>query len=92
MSQHLIDAGSFYCSIIAQVDFAKINSVLAKKLKLEDGQSVTLKQGEQTAEITLSIDDRISDNSVYLPAGIDAAASLAGGFDSIELVAASTAK
>ena len=76
----------------AQVDFAKINSTLAKKLKLEDGQSVMAKQGEHEAKITLSIDDRISDNSVYLAAGIDAAASLAGGFDSIELVAASTAK
>ena len=76
----------------AQVDFAKINSALAKKLKLDDGQVVIAKQGENEAEITISIDDRISDNSVYLPAGIDAAASLGGGFDSIELVAASTAK
>lgn len=76
----------------ARVDFARINSALAKKLKLEDGQVVTAKQGDNGAEITISIDDRISDNSVYLPAGIDAAASLGGGFDSIELVAASAAK
>ena len=76
----------------AQVDFAKINPALAKKLKLEEGQLVTAKQGDNEAEITISIDDRISDNSVYLPAGIDAAASLGGGFDSIELAAAGTAK
>ncbi|MCU7836611.1 MAG: NADH-quinone oxidoreductase subunit NuoG [gamma proteobacterium symbiont of Taylorina sp.] len=76
----------------AQVDFAKINSALAKKLKLNDGQLVIAKQGDNTAEITLSIDDRICDNSVYLPAGIDAAASLGGGFDSIELAAAGTSK
>ena len=76
----------------ALVDFAKINSALAKKLNLEDGQVVTARQGDLAAEIIISIDDRISDNSVYLPAGIDAAASLGGGFDSIELVAASSAK
>jgi len=75
-----------------QVDFAKINHALAKKLKLDDGQLVTAKQNGHSAEITISIDDRISDNSVYLPAGIDAAASLGGGFDSIELVSASTTK
>ncbi len=76
----------------AQVDFAKINSALAKKLKLEDEQAVTAKQGDNTADITISIDDRISDNCVYLPAGISAASSLGGGFDSIELIATNVAK
>ncbi len=68
----------------AQVDFAKINSTLAKKLKLEEGQEVTAKQGENSSKVTISIDDKIADNCVYLPAGITAAASLGGGFDSIE--------
>jgi predicted molibdopterin-dependent oxidoreductase YjgC len=76
----------------AQVDAAKINPALAKKLKLEEGQLVTAKQGDNETEITISIDDRISDNSVYLCAAIDAAASLGGGFDSIELAAAGTDK
>ena len=73
----------------AQVDFAKINTALAKKLKLEDAQQVTAKQGDNTADIIISIDDRITDNCVYLPAGITAASSLGGGFETIELVAAS---
>ncbi len=68
----------------AQVDFAKINSTLAKKLKLEDGQKVTAKQGENSSDIIISIDDKIADNCVYLPAGIAAASSLGGGFDNIE--------
>ena len=72
----------------AQVDFAGINSALAKKLKLEDAQIVTAKQGDNTAEVTISIDDRITDNCVYLPAGNIAAASLGGGFDTIELIPA----
>jgi len=72
----------------AQVDCAKINSALAKKLKLEDAQSVTAKQGDNTAEVTISIDDRITDNCVSIPAGSSAASSLGGGFDTIELIPA----
>jgi NADH-quinone oxidoreductase subunit G len=72
----------------AQVDFAGINSALAKKLKIEDAQIVTAKQGDNSAEVTISIDDRITDNCVYLPAGNIAAASLGGGFDTIELIPA----
>ena len=72
----------------AQVDFAKVNSALAKKLKLADAQIVTAKQGDNTAEVTISIDDRITDNCVYIPAANNAAASLGGGFDTIELIPA----
>jgi len=72
----------------AQVEYAKINSALAKKLKLEDAQSVTAKQGDNSTELTVSIDDRITDNCVYLPAGSVAASSLGGGFDTIELIPA----
>jgi len=75
----------------AQDEFTKINSALAKKLKLEDGQLITARQGDNTADVTISIDDRITDNCIYLPAGTSAAASLGGGFDTIELVAKSTA-
>ncbi|MDX2476704.1 MAG: NADH-quinone oxidoreductase subunit NuoG, partial [Gammaproteobacteria bacterium] len=76
----------------AQVEFATINSTLAKKFKLEESQKVTAKQGENMADIVISIDDRIADNCVYLPAGISAASSLGGGFESIELVATSDVK
>ncbi len=76
----------------AQVEFAKINSALAKKLKLEDAQQVTAKQGDNTADISISIDDRITDNCVYLPAGIAAASSLGGGFEAIELLTTGVAK
>ena len=69
----------------ADVNFARINSALARKLKLDEAQTVTVKQGDNTADIAVSIDDRITDNCVYLPAGIAAAASLGGGFDTIEL-------
>ncbi|MCU7938225.1 MAG: NADH-quinone oxidoreductase subunit NuoG [gamma proteobacterium symbiont of Bathyaustriella thionipta] len=73
----------------AQVDCARINSALAKKLKLEESQPVTAKQGDNTADVTISIDDRITDNCVYLPAGNVAASSLGGGFDAIELLSKS---
>jgi len=69
----------------AQVEFACINSALAKKLKLEDAQMVIAKQGEHSVEIALCIDNRIADNCVFLPAGSIAAASLGGGFEPIEL-------
>ncbi|MDX2505003.1 MAG: NADH-quinone oxidoreductase subunit NuoG [Gammaproteobacteria bacterium] len=72
--------------------FAKINNALAKKLQLQDAQQVSAKQGDNATDITISIDDRITDNCVYLPAGIAAAASLGGGFDTIELIATSAAK
>lgn len=76
----------------AQVDFAAINSVLAQKHHLEDGQTITVKQDDKTAEMTLKVDDRVADNCVYLPAGISAAVTLGGGFDSIELIPVSIAK
>ncbi|MCU7798696.1 MAG: NADH-quinone oxidoreductase subunit NuoG [gamma proteobacterium symbiont of Lucinoma myriamae] len=72
----------------AQVDVAKINSALAKKLKLEDAQAVTAKQADNTAQVTISIDNKITDNCVYLSAGNVAASSLGGGFDTIELIPA----
>ncbi len=76
----------------AQVDFAAINSELAQRHHLEDGQTITVKQDDKTAEMTLKIDDRVADNCVYLPAGISAATTLGGGFDAIELIPVSIAK
>jgi len=69
----------------AQVEFATINSALAKKLKFENAQIITAKQGEYSVELALCIDDRIADNCVSLPAGSVAATSLGGGFEAIEL-------
>ncbi len=70
----------------AQVNSARINSALAKKLKLEDGQDVSAVQDKYNVDISISIDDRIADNCVYIPAGIEQASALGGGYDTIELV------
>ncbi len=72
----------------AQVESVRINSALAKKLKLEDGQIVKIEQAEHSVSASLKVDDRITDTCVYLAAGTQIAKSLGGGFDSIELSAA----
>ncbi len=71
----------------AQIDYACLNSSLAKKLKLEEGQSVIAKQDDTSTDVEIKIDDNIADNCVYLPAASSAAVSLGGGFDTIELIA-----
>lgn len=71
---------------LANARAARINSALAKKLKLEDGQSVSAVQGEHSAELSISIDDSIADNCVYIAAGTALASALGGGYDSIELI------
>jgi len=74
----------------AQVNNARVNSSLAKKLKLEDGQQVVAKQGDYSTEVTMLIDDTIADDCVYLPAACQAASSLGGGFETIELLSTDT--
>ncbi len=69
----------------AQVNCARINSALADKLNLQDGQSVTAVQDDNAVDIIISIDERIADNCVYIPAGIEQAAALGGGYEAIEL-------
>ncbi len=71
----------------AQVNCARINSATAEKLKIEDGQTVSAVQDGHSVDINISIDDRIADNCVYVPAGIESATALGGGYNAIELKA-----
>jgi NADH-quinone oxidoreductase subunit G len=85
----------------ADINYVRVNTALAKKLKLDDEQQVTVTQGGSAnekgsdnigADMNLRIDDSITDNCVYLPAGLAAAATLGSGFDTIELTAKRMAK
>jgi len=83
----------------ADVNYVSINTALARKLKLDNDQLVTVTQGGSDNEndsdsgsgsgsdMNIRIDDSITDNCVYLPAGLAAAATLGSGFDTIELTA-----
>lgn len=72
----------------ADINYVKINTALARKLKLDDEHRVIVKQGDNLeTDMNIRIDDSISDNCVYLPAGLAAAAALGSGFDTIELTA-----
>ena len=72
-------------TVDAQVNYARINSATAEKLKIEDGQTVSAVQDGNAVDIAVSIDDRIADNCVYIPAGIESAVTLGGGYGAIEL-------
>jgi len=64
---------------------ARINNQMAKGLSLGEGDSVRISQGEGSAEITVTIDDGVPDNCVWLPAALPAGSGLGCSFGEISV-------
>ena len=64
---------------------AHINSSMAAKLKLNGSKRVSLKQGEVQAVLPVFVDDDISDETVWIPAGTSGAEKLGAIYGSVEV-------
>ena len=64
---------------------ARMNAATAQAAAVEEGASITLKQGEASASVTVEISERVPDNCVWLQSGTPASASLGAAFGSISI-------
>jgi len=64
---------------------ARISQSLADSLSLADGDRIKITQGEDSAEMSVSVDDCVADNCVWLPAGISDSAGLGCSFAEISV-------
>jgi len=64
---------------------ARINNSMAAGLSLGEGDSIRLTQGENSAEMTVTIDDGVPDNCVWLPAALPASVGLGCSFGEISV-------
>ncbi|MDH5360879.1 MAG: molybdopterin-dependent oxidoreductase, partial [Gammaproteobacteria bacterium] len=64
---------------------ARMNSSLAAKYGVKTGDKVIVSQENGTAELSVEVDDRVADNCVIIPAGIQAAATLGENFAAVSL-------
>lgn len=62
-----------------------INASTAHKLQLNSGDQVSVSQNGQSIEAQLTIDERLADDTVWLPSGIIETAGFGWGFERIEL-------
>lgn len=69
----------------AQQSIISINSNLAKKMKLQAGDTAHFTQQDNKITASIKIDDAIADDCVALPAGLNFSKNLAASFTSIEL-------
>lgn len=69
---------------------AHLSQVLAKKLSLNQGDLVSVSQGEQEVILPLVIDDRIPAGCVFVAQALTAHASLGAGYEPIEIRGQST--
>jgi NADH-quinone oxidoreductase subunit G len=63
----------------------RIHSTLAKRLQLNAGDWVAVRQGDHEINLPLTIDDRLADGSVFLAAGLDETVWFGSAFDTIDL-------
>ena len=52
----------------------RVNAALAKKLNLQQGSAIIATQKENKITLSLIIDNRVADDQVWIPAGLDATA------------------
>jgi len=69
----------------ADQNHAAINSTLAAKLKIEEGEMVSITQSGHTEQIEIKIDDAIADDCVWLPAAEELSAQMGNTYSPIEL-------
>jgi NADH-quinone oxidoreductase subunit G len=79
-------AGSLQATPDAEAaSHARMNAATAQTAGVEDGASITLKQGEASATVTVEISERVPDSCVWLQSGTPASASLGAAFGSISI-------
>ena len=64
---------------------ARVNSRVASDLSLAEGDNIRVTQGEGIAEMSVTIDDGVPDNCVWLPAALPASAALGCSFGEISV-------
>jgi len=69
----------------ADQNHAAINSALAAKLKIAEGERVSITQSGHTELIEIKIDDAIADDCVWLPAAEELSAQMGNTYSPIEL-------
>jgi NADH-quinone oxidoreductase subunit G len=62
-----------------------VNPALAQALGLEDGDSVTIRQGEGELTLLLGLDERVPGNCVWMPTGVPGSELLGEGFGAVSL-------
>jgi len=72
-------------SALACSPCVKLNSSLANKYQVKDGDTINVKQGDASAVLPVIVDDKIPDDCVFVPAGNKKSASLGESFGAIEL-------
>ncbi|MEN8206385.1 MAG: NADH-quinone oxidoreductase subunit NuoG [Pseudomonadota bacterium] len=63
----------------------RMNAKQAKSSGVQDGSTVTVKQGDASTTMTVEISERVPDGCVWLQAGTDASAALGAGFGEVSL-------
>ncbi|MGB6977043.1 MAG: NADH-quinone oxidoreductase subunit NuoG [Gammaproteobacteria bacterium] len=71
--------------IADDVRAVRIHSTLARRLQLDTGDWVTVRQGDSEITLPLAIDDRLADSAIFLAAGLDETAWFGMAFDAIDL-------
>ncbi len=68
-----------------QAQSVRVSPALAARSELRDGDSVVVGQGNGRLERRLSVDPRVPDGCVWVPAGVDGSGSLGGQFGDLTL-------
>jgi NADH-quinone oxidoreductase subunit G len=63
----------------------RINAAQADQSGVQDGSTVTVKQGDASTTMTVEISERVPDGCVWLQAGTDASAALGASFGEVSL-------
>ena len=66
-----------------RVNTARMNSNEAEKQGVNQANTITISQAEQSIVLPLEIDDTIADGCIYVAAGIDATSQLGAGFANV---------
>jgi len=62
-----------------------LNQQMADRFSLQSGQSAVVEQDQQQLELTVSIDNTVADNEVFIPAGFAESAKLLDRFGAITI-------
>ena len=82
-------ASALQQTIDAQSLCVRLNSVEAGRLGVASAASVTVKQGDNSAALSLVIDDSIPDASAWIPLAVEGNELLGGAFDKVSIEAVS---
>ena len=63
----------------------RMNAAQAVQSSVQDGSTVTVKQGDASTTMTVEISERVPDGCVWLQAGTDASAALGASFGEVSL-------